>query len=87
MRHCEFLSWCASMLMLCTYFSRGACRSRALAVATNIAFILYASSVDARFVLTAHLLLLPVNGLRLVAALRDHYARPSLHPTTAEKPL
>ena len=73
MSHSDLLGWCASTLMLCAYFNKGTYRSRILAVAMNVAFIAYAFSAGVPFVLTAHLLLLPVNAQRLVAALREHF--------------
>jgi hypothetical protein len=76
MSHSELLGWCASALMLCSYFCKGACRSRTLAVATNVAFIAYACSAAAPFVLIAHLMLLPINAVRLGSLLAKRHQLP-----------
>ncbi len=66
----DVLGWIASATMLSAYFSKGTCRARALATATNLVFIAYACAAGSSFVLATHLLLLPVNATRLVVALR-----------------
>lgn len=61
----DALGWLAAGLMLTTFWCADARSLRRCAVAANLAFIAYGLASDLLPVLTLHLLLLPVNLLRL----------------------
>ena len=65
------LGWCACTVMLSANVCQNTWRLRVLAVLTNLAFIAYACAAACPFVMTAHLVLLPINAARLVATLRE----------------
>ncbi len=64
------LGWCACALMLMTFCCERACCLRSFAVAANVAFIGDGWLADIPPVMTLHLLLLPINLVRLVQALQ-----------------
>lgn len=57
----DTLGWVAAALMVATFSCREARLLRALAVATNLAFIGYGAMAGLAPVLALHLLLLPIN--------------------------
>ncbi len=61
----EPTGYLASMLVLATFCMRDMVALRAVAIASNAAFITYGAMADIGPVLLLHLLLLPVNVLRL----------------------
>ena len=69
------LGWCACTVMLSANVCQNTWRLRVLAVMTNLAFIAYAFAAACPFVMTAHLVLLPINAARLVATLRERGIR------------
>lgn len=73
------LGWCAAGLMVATFACRDPRRMRALAVATNLAFIAYGLAAALPPVLALHALLLPLNLWRWAqdAAVRPATWRPS----------
>ena len=69
------LGWCACTVMLSANVCQNTWRLRVLAVMPNLAFIAYAFAAACPFVMTAHLVLLPINAARLIAALGNRSAR------------
>lgn len=67
----DTLGWLAAGLMLLTFVCADARCLRTLALAANMAFILYGLSCHLAPVVTLHVLLLPINAFRLVNAIRD----------------
>ena len=61
----EPLGYLASALVLATFCMRNMVALRCMAIASNLAFIAYGGMADLGPVLVLHLLLLPVNVLRL----------------------
>lgn len=84
----ETIGWAAAALMVATFSCRDARRMRALAVATNLAFVAYGAAAGLQPVLALHALLLPINlwrwleasgcGSALVRALRGALAGDAL---------
>ena len=67
----ELIGYLASLLVLMTFCMSGMVALRALAIASNVAFIAYAALVGISPVLVLHALLLPMNAYRLLQAVRD----------------
>jgi CRP/FNR family transcriptional regulator, cyclic AMP receptor protein len=61
----ESIGYLASALVLATFCMRDMVTLRCLAIASNLAFITYGALADLGPVLVLHLLLLPVNVVRL----------------------
>ena len=61
----EPIGYLASALVLATFCMRDMVALRCLAIASNLAFIAYGALADLGPVLVLHLLLLPVNVVRL----------------------
>jgi hypothetical protein len=61
----EAIGYLASALVLATFCMRDMVALRCMAIASNLAFIAYGALADLGPVLVLHLLLLPVNVLRL----------------------
>ncbi len=61
----ESIGYLASALVLATFCMRDMAALRCMAIASNLAFIAYGTLADLGPVLLLHLLLLPVNVLRL----------------------
>ena len=61
----EAIGYLASALVLAAFCMRGMVALRCMAIASNLAFIAYGALADLGPVLVLHLLLLPVNVLRL----------------------
>jgi CRP/FNR family transcriptional regulator, cyclic AMP receptor protein len=61
----EPIGYLASALVLATFCMRDMVALRCVAVASNVAFIAYGGLAELGPVLVLHLLLLPVNALRL----------------------
>ena len=61
----EAIGYLASVLVLAAFCMRGMVGLRCMAIASNLAFIAYGVLADLGPVLVLHLLLLPVNVLRL----------------------
>ena len=64
----ELIGYFASLLVLATFCMSGMVSLRAIAIASNVAFICYAALVGISPVLLLHALLLPMNVYRLVQA-------------------
>ena len=63
------IGYAAALLVLATFCMRGMVALRSVAIASNVAFIAYGALADIHPVLALHLVLLPVNVLRLAEAL------------------
>lgn len=61
----DLIGYLASALVLATFCMRDMVALRCMAIASNLAFIAYGGLADLGPVLLLHLLLLPVNALRL----------------------
>lgn len=66
----EAFGWLAAALMLATFLCRSHRPLRCLALSANLAFIAYGALAGLAPVMALHLLLVPINVLRLVQALR-----------------
>lgn len=73
----EPIGYLASLLVLATFCMRGMVALRAVAIASNIAFIAYGWLVGIHPVLVLHLVLLPTNAWRLGQAIQTER---KLHP-------
>lgn len=80
----EPVGYIASLLVLATFCMRGMVVLRAVAIASNLAFIAYGSLAGIEPVLLLHAVLLPTNVYRLAQAFRDErryrYAKPAAPP-------
>jgi hypothetical protein len=61
----QLIGYSASALVLATFCMRDMAALRCVAIASNLAFIAYGALADIGPVLVLHLLLLPVNVVRL----------------------
>ena len=64
------IGWCACGLMLIAFCCKQAHWLRSFAIAANLAFIAYGWLGDIAPVMTLHLILLPINLMRLVQVLQ-----------------
>ena len=71
------IGYIASGLVLTTFWASDLRRLRILAILSNIAFISYGALVWLPPVLSLHLLLLPLNAVRLVRIGKCSYAVPA----------
>ncbi len=76
----EWVGWLASALVLATFCMRGMVGLRLTAIASNLAFIAYGASAGIDPVLMLHVLLLPLNALRLAQARSEVAAVQSKEP-------
>jgi hypothetical protein len=67
----ELIGYLASLLVLMTFCMSGMVALRAVAIASNVAFIAYAALAGISPVLVLHALLLPMNAYRLLQAVRE----------------
>jgi hypothetical protein len=67
----ELIGYLASLLVLATFCMSGMVSLRAIAIASNVAFICYAALVGISPVLLLHALLLPMNIYRLLQAVLE----------------
>ena len=74
----EIAGWAASALMLCTFLCEEALTLRAVALAANLAFIVYGALAGLVPVLVLHLALIAVN-LRRLALISANVRRLSPH--------
>jgi hypothetical protein len=90
----EPLGYLASLLVLTTFCMRDMMSLRAVAIASNVAFIVYGALAEISPVLLLHVVLLPVNLLRLAesvrSALRSHaeaaHCAPGCHARNSVSP-
>lgn len=80
----EPVGYLASLLVLATFCMRDMVALRVVAIASNLAFIVYSGMTGIGPVLLLHALLLPVNVMRLfqlrAASRRQLDARPTARP-------
>lgn len=69
------VGYLAALLVLATFCMRDMVALRAVAIASNLAFIAYGASTGLGPVLLLHLVLLPVNVQRLRESLRERQLR------------
>ena len=62
----DLIGYLASSLVLAAFCMRNMVALRGLAMASNLAFIFYGAMAELGPVLVLHLLLLPINALRLI---------------------
>lgn len=74
----DLIGYLASAAVLATFCMRDMAVLRATAIASNVAFIAYGALAAVHPVLLLHLVLLPVNVYRLIEALRERPAQPTL---------
>jgi len=67
----EWVGYLASLLVLVTFCMQGMVSLRAVAIASNVAFIAYAALAGIGPVMLLHVLLLPMNLYRLFQALSE----------------
>lgn len=67
----DCLGYLASLLVLVAFCMRGMVTLRLVAMASNLAFIVYAAAAGIHPVLVLHAILLPVNAWRLGQAVRN----------------
>ncbi len=79
----EPIGYLASLLVLATFCMRDMVALRWVAIASNIAFIAYGGLADVGPVLLLHVLLLPINVLRLVQLRADALRRAARVATLA----
>ena len=70
----DLLGWVAAAATLATFYCQGMVRLRSLALVSNVCFIGFALSQSIWPVLVLHLLLLPLNLVRLLQARRASHA-------------
>ena len=85
----EPIGYLASLLVLATFCMRGMVALRLLAITSNVAFIAYGALADIHPVLLLHVVLLPVNVLRIAESWTGSLPRSTgtepLHPPRRER--
>lgn len=69
----EVFGYVAASFLLLTFLMRQMVALRALAIASSAAWVIYGYADHVYPVLSLHLILLPLNGIRLRQALRDQF--------------
>jgi len=72
----DLIGGIACILVLMTFCMRDMSRLRLIAIASNIAFVVYAVRADLMPVLALHSILLPINLLAINSMRRDNFANP-----------
>jgi hypothetical protein len=70
-RWVDLAGYIASSLVFLTFYMRGMVLLRLVALCSNVAFLIYAFTLDLAPIVILHGALIPVNVCRLVAALRE----------------
>jgi hypothetical protein len=83
----DLLGYAAAGLVLATFCMRDMATLRCMAIASNLAFIAYGALADLGPVLVLHLLLLPVNVLRLTGSWRRAGRDAPVIPVRTQRPL
>ena len=81
------IGYVASALVLAAFGMKDMLNLRIVAICSNIAFITYALVLSQLPVLILHVVLLPLNGWRLMGALRQHNAIVVGHPSVPLRPV
>ena len=79
----DMFGYLAAMLLLLTFFMREMIPLRSVAIASSIAWLVYGWADHIYPVLCLHVILLPLNGVRLFQALRRQVARSAAGPIPA----
>jgi len=82
----DLLGYAASALVLATFCMRGMVALRLTAIASNVAFIAYGVSAGIDPVLLLHVLLLPLNALRLAQESKAPLQRDAKAPSATTVP-
>jgi len=83
----DLVGYAASALVLAAFYMKGMLQLRVVALCSNIAFLLYGCALDLTPICVLHTLLLPLNGWRLVEALRCSPATRPLRTRRRRPPL
>jgi hypothetical protein len=70
-RWVDLAGYIASSLVFLTFYMRGMVLLRLVALCSNVAFLIYAFTLHLAPIVILHGALIPVNVVRLVAALRE----------------
>src|SRR5215470_3770356 len=79
------IGFIASGLVLATFGMKDMVNLRIVAICSNIAFIIYGFVLDLPPVLILHVMLLPLNGWRLMGALKKRGAMTVDHRSVSER--
>ncbi len=66
----QFVGYFASLLMFCTFYMKKMVRLRAVGMCGNVAFMIFAASVQAYPLFIVHACLFPLNGLRMIQMIK-----------------
>jgi hypothetical protein len=75
MRWVDVAGYVACSLVFLTFYMRGMVQLRVVALCSNAAFLVYAFSLHLAPIAILHSALIPVNVMRLIAALRESGVR------------
>ena len=81
------IGYVASALVLTAFGMKDMVNLRIVAICSNVAFITYALVLSLLPVLILHVVLLPLNGWRLMGALKQHNAIVLGHPSVPLRPV
>ena len=81
------IGYVASALVLAAFGMKDMVNLRIVAICSNVAFITYALVLNLLPVLILHVVLLPLNGWRLMGALKQHNAIVVGHPSVPLRPV
>jgi hypothetical protein len=71
----DLAGYIACSLVFLTFYMKGMIPLRLVALCSNVAFLVYAFTLHLVPIVILHGALIPVNAIRLIAALRDNSAR------------
>lgn len=75
MRWVDVAGYIACLLVFLTFYMKGMIQLRLMALCSNVAFLVYAFSLHLAPIAILHSALIPVNVIRLIAALRESNIR------------
>ena len=81
------IGYVASALVLVAFGMKDMVNLRIVAICSNIAFITYGIALGLLPVLILHVVLLPLNGWRLMGAMKQHNAIVVGHPSVPPRPV
>jgi hypothetical protein len=82
----DCVGYVASVLVLLTFYMRHMVPLRVAALCSNLAFLAYGSAMHLIPIVLLHGALIPINGWRLVSALRQDDPSPTALPPSAPAP-
>ena len=85
MTHTGEIGFLASALVLAAFAMKDMVNLRIVAICSNIAFIMYGFVLDLPPVLILHVMLLPLNGWRLMGVLKKRSAMTVDHRSVSER--